>query len=69
RKEISISPCRQQHFDCVKTNETLFYSSNDESFSDSNVKESFTLRHNARGERPRKSLKENGEISQERSKL
>ena len=36
----------------------LDYSSNDESFSDRNVEESFTLRHNASGERPDKSVLE-----------
>ena len=45
-------------------------SSNDESFSDRNVEESFTLRHNASGERPDKTVLENGlGLLQERSKL
>jgi len=35
----------------------------------SDTEETFTLRHNARGERPRKSRQENGGISQEMSKL
>jgi len=44
----------------------LDYSSNDESFSDRNVEESFTLRHNASGERPdRQSLKWLGFLARE----
>lgn len=45
---ILIASKRNSNFVCI--------SSNDESFSGSNTKESFTLRHNAPGERPGKSL-------------